>query len=92
MSLPKHLPKQPKPIKPQHQQPDDALAWSIDTVALKTSECRYTVKTKARLGIYRAWKSGRRTLIDPQSVKDHIASLPVATFLPMPTRRASKRA
>jgi hypothetical protein len=60
----------------------DELGWSIDTTAHKTAESDWTVKQKLRNGIYKAVKSGRRTLIIPASVRAHFASLPAATYLP----------
>jgi hypothetical protein len=55
---------------------------SISDAATYTAESEWTVKDKLRRGIYRAKKSGRRTLIIFSTVKDHLASLPDAKFAP----------
>jgi hypothetical protein len=65
----------------------EPLGLSINDVAKMTGESSWTVKHKLRLGIYKAKKSGRRTIIVYSSVKQHFANLPEAKFLP-PTRRA----
>lgn len=71
----------------------DKLRWSIATTADKTDESQWTVKNKLRLGIYRAVKSGRRTLIDPASVQEHIENLPPAKFSrPKPRKRGRQAA
>ena len=54
----------------------------IDAVASYTGESPWTVKHKLRLGMYRARKSGRRTLVEMASVKQHLAALPDAKFAP----------
>jgi hypothetical protein len=64
----------------------EPLGLSIADVAAMTGESAWTVKQKLRLGIYKAKKSGRRTIIIYQSVKEGWESLPEAKFLP-PTRR-----
>jgi hypothetical protein len=53
---------------------------SIADVARFTSESPWTVKSKLRHGIYRALKSGRRTLVEFETVKRHLATLPPAKF------------
>jgi hypothetical protein len=65
----------------------EPLGLSIADVAAMTGESVWTVKQKLRLGIYKAKKSGRRTIIVYESVKAAWADLPEAKFLP-PTRRA----
>jgi hypothetical protein len=65
----------------------EPLGLSIADVAAMTGESVWTVKQKLRLGIYKAKKSGRRTIIVYESVKTAWADLPEAKFLP-PTRRA----
>jgi hypothetical protein len=69
----------------------EPLGVSIADASVLTSECEWRVKEKLRLGIYRAKKSGRRTIIDFQSIKEHWAALPEAKFLP-PTRGRAKDA
>jgi hypothetical protein len=56
------------------------LFASIDTIAKFTGESPWTVKHKLRLGYYRARKSGRRTLVEMASVREHLATLPEAKF------------
>jgi hypothetical protein len=51
------------------------------------AESVWTTKDKLRRGIYRAKKSGRRTLIEFASVKAAAEALPTATFAP-PRRRS----
>jgi hypothetical protein len=48
-------------------------------------------KGKTRRGIYRARKSGRRTLIEFASVKAHMAALPAAKFTPPLIRKPSRQ-
>jgi hypothetical protein len=43
---------------------------------------------KLRRGVYRAKKSGRRTLIYFASVKEHAETLPDAKFAPPRTRKS----
>lgn len=64
----------------------EPLGLSIADVAAMTSELQWTVKQKLRSGVYRAKKSGRRTIIIYQSVKEAWANLPEAEFL-APRRR-----
>ena len=63
---------------------------SIADVAEFTAESEWTVKNKLRLGKYLAKKSGRRTLVELESVKRDLADLPPAKFAP-PPRKTSKR-
>jgi hypothetical protein len=65
---------------PQNQ-PVEPLGVSIADVAAMTGESQWTVKQKLRSGIYRAKKSGRRTIIVFESVKQAWANLPEAKFL-----------
>jgi hypothetical protein len=65
----------------------EPFGLSIDDVSAMTGESVWTVKMKLRSGVYRAKKSGRRTIIIYQSVKEAWASLPEAKFL-APRRRA----
>ena len=53
---------------------------SIDDAARYTNESPWTVKELLRQGIYRAKKSGRRTLIVFASVKERMENLPDAKF------------
>jgi hypothetical protein len=66
----------------------EPLGISIADVSAMTGESVWTVKMKLRSGVYRAKKSGRRTIIIYQSVKEAWASLPEATFLAPPRRAA----
>ena len=66
----------------------EPLGVSIADAAKMTGESTWTVKMKLRQGIYRAKKSGRRTIIIFESVKAHWATLPDAKFLAPPERRA----
>jgi len=58
------------------------LGWSPNKTSKKTGESRWTVNNHLRLGHYRAKKSGRRTLIIPDSVREYWATLPDATYAP----------
>jgi hypothetical protein len=60
--------------------PLDPALISIADAALYTSESEWTVKERLRQGVYRAKKSGRRTLVILDSVKAYVASLPDAKF------------
>jgi excisionase family DNA binding protein len=62
---------------------------SIAEAATYTAESQWTVKDKLRRGIYRAKKSGRRTLVDMASVKAHLADLPDAKFAKPSPRKAA---
>jgi len=62
---------------------------SIAAVADYMAESQWTVKNKLRLGIYVAKKSGRRTLVVFESVKQHAASLPDASFAAPRRKRAT---
>jgi len=61
------------------------LVLSIADTAKVTSESEWTVKDKLRKGVYRARKSGRRTLIEFSSIREHWESLPRAKFAPTPS-------
>jgi hypothetical protein len=70
---------------------------SVEAVAHFTGESAWTVKNKLRQGFYRARKSGRRTLVEMASVREHLATLPEAKFatprhaktkIPNPMRRS----
>jgi hypothetical protein len=58
---------------------------SIADAAKATSESKWMVEDKLRRGIYRARKSGRRTIVEFASIREHWASLPPAKFLPAPS-------
>ena len=60
---------------------EPALISIADTVSY-TGESTWKVKDLLREGVYLAKKSGRRTLIDFQSVKARVANLPNAKFAP----------
>jgi hypothetical protein len=69
----------------------DAMGWSIKYTADQTGESEWSVKNKLRRGLYEAVKSGRRTIILPNSVRRYFHTLPVAQYVP-PVARAAKRA
>jgi hypothetical protein len=70
----------------------DDLGWSIRKTSEKTSESPWKVKERLRAGQYRAWKAGRRTIVDPASVREVWETLPVATFAPPRVRRPARTA
>ncbi len=91
--LPKGDAEDPKAKKKRRRRagPAPGAEWgSISDVAALTSECEWSVKRKLREGIYRAKKSGRRTLIELASVRGYVASLPEAKFAPPRPRRVSQ--
>jgi hypothetical protein len=61
---------------------------SIADAARYTGESEWTVKHRLRLGIYKAKKSGRRTLVIFATVKTHTKSLPDAMFAPPAQHRS----
>jgi hypothetical protein len=60
----------------------EAIGWSIRTTSELTSEGVWKIKERLRAGQYRAWKAGRRTIVDPASVREVWANLPIAKFAP----------
>jgi hypothetical protein len=60
---------------------------SIQDAAAYMAESTWTIKNRLRLGQLRARKSGRRTLIEFLSLKEFIATLPIASFAPVRARR-----
>jgi hypothetical protein len=60
---------------------------SIKAAAAFMAESQWSIKYRLRLGQLRARKSGRRTLVEFASLKEFIATLPVATFAPAPPRK-----
>ncbi|MGO9672712.1 MAG: hypothetical protein ACLPSF_00815 [Methylocella sp.] len=74
---------------PDKQDALDPLYVSVEEAARRTGESEWTVRDKLRRRVYRAKKSGRRTLIIFASVKEHLASLPDAQFARPRERRAS---
>ena len=54
----------------------EPIALSIGDTAKATGESSWQVKEKIRTGRYKAKKSGRRTLVIFESVKDDFAGLP----------------
>jgi hypothetical protein len=60
----------------------EPIGVSIADAAVMTGESEWTIKDRLRRKIYRAKKSGRRTLIDPASIREHFAALPDARFRP----------
>jgi hypothetical protein len=61
---------------------------SIEATAAYMAESIWTTKDKLRRGVYRAKKSGRRTLVEFESVKAAAAALPDAKFAPPRTRKS----
>jgi hypothetical protein len=53
---------------------------SVTTTSAYTGESEWKVRDKLRRGIYRAKKSGRRTLIELASVDEDLDRLPDAKF------------
>ena len=68
----------------------DDLGWSINETSKKTSESPWKVKDRLRRGEYRARKAGRRTIIEPASVREVWAKLPIAKFAPPRVRRNAR--
>jgi hypothetical protein len=66
---------------------EDDLGWSIQQTSEKTSESVWKVKDRLRRGEYRARKAGRRTIVEPASVREVWAKLPIAKFAPPRSRR-----
>jgi len=60
----------------------EPLTVSIDAAAALTGESPWSVREKLRLGVYRAKKSGRRTLVVYSTIRDHLKNLPDASFGP----------
>jgi hypothetical protein len=65
----------------------EPLYVSIKIAADYTAESQWKVKERLRDGTYRARKSGRRTLVEFASVKEHAVKLPKAEFAPPHVRR-----
>lgn len=61
---------------------------SIDVASKIDGTSPWSVKEKLRKGIYVAKKSGRRTIVNLEIVRDHVKSLPNATFRP-PLRKGA---
>jgi hypothetical protein len=70
----------------------EKLGGSIREVSEATGESTWKVKDKLRRGVYRASKSGRRTIVEWQSVTEAWAGLPIAKFAPPRPRRVSSTA
>lgn len=66
----------------QSDQVVEPLGLSINRTAEITGESTWTVKQKLRAGIYKAKKSGRRTLVTFASIRAAWERLPDATFAP----------
>jgi excisionase family DNA binding protein len=71
-------------------EPEQVDSVRETAAALGISE--WSVKMLLRAGKLRAKKSGRRTLVLRQSRSEYVASLPVATYLPLPQKRKPKTA
>jgi hypothetical protein len=67
----------------------EPLYISIASAAKLSDESPWAVKARLRTGVYRARKSGRRTLVELASVKAYLASLPVAKFRPLKQRKSA---
>lgn len=71
--------------------PDDGgiepLALSVDQTARATGESRSQVYNLLGRGEYRAIKSGARTLVLVESIKQRFASLPAAKIKPPAPRK-----
>jgi hypothetical protein len=65
------------------------LGWSVQKTSEKTGESRWMVWEHLRRGDYEAVKSGRRTIILPDTVRRHWATKPRATFAPPRQRSAA---
>jgi hypothetical protein len=78
-----HAPPRRGPQAPDVHAGIEPAFMSIRAVAAFMAESVWTTKQKLRSGIYRAKKSGRRTLIEFASVKAAAESLPVAKFAPV---------
>jgi hypothetical protein len=76
-------------MRPGEANPIEPVFVSIADAANITGESEWTVKQRLREGIYKAKKSGRRTLIVFDTIKSYIASLPDAKFAPAPPRKAA---
>lgn len=68
----------------------EPLTISIKTTSDATGESPWSVKNHLRNGVYRAVKSGRRTLVVYASVKERMANLPAAKFAP-PRQRSRRK-
>jgi hypothetical protein len=70
----------------------EPLGISIQATVEITGESLSQVKEKLRRGIYLARKSGRRTIVDFQSVKAHWQALPAAKYRPSKRQAGGKPA
>jgi len=69
-------------------QPEEVDSIRETAEALGCSD--WTVKNLLRMGKLRAKKLGRRTIVLRASRLEYVASLPAATYLPLPQKRKSK--
>jgi hypothetical protein len=58
--------------------PIEPFLVTIKTAAHYTGESEWTVRQRIRKDIYRARKSGKRTLVEFPSVKEYVYGLPAA--------------
>jgi hypothetical protein len=65
----------------------EKLGASIREIAELTGESTWAVKDKLRKGTYRGRKSGRRTIVEFQSVREAWENLPIAKFAPPRPRK-----
>jgi excisionase family DNA binding protein len=65
---------------PPADPPAHAVFYSIEGAARTLALSEWSIKDLLRQGKLRARKSGRRTLIEGDSVREYAASLPPATF------------
>ena len=67
----------------------EAMTGSIENTSRLTGWSRSEIYRRLAAGDIRAVKSGNRTLIVMDSVREYLASLPVATFRTQPTKTAA---
>ena len=61
-------------------QKSEPLFYSVESAADTLGMSKWWVREQLRLGVLRARKAGRRTIIEGQSVRDCANALPVAKF------------
>ena len=76
-------------MQPSNTKPIEPVLVSIHDAADYTGESEWTVKQRLRDGVYKAKKSGRRTLIIFDTIKNYVATLPDAKFAPPAARKVA---